>query len=437
MRGLRRIIFAAAAATVALAIPAAGQAGGAPAIAWTPTTSAGTFNYGTIDAGTTPTQTFTLTNSGGSATSQLGVSLSGSSAFTITSDKCSTKSIGTKKTCTVTVQYAPTGNGTDSATLRATSAKPAATATITLTGKSVNVTLACPGPIFLGPAALPDIVNGKLGCLLTVPGASITTSGQLQATSPLGTDTLTYDQAGHLLRIGDASGAQTSFSGSGSLLTAGATTFAYDAAGHVLSSMSSAGTTAFTYNTAGNLASVTDPTGMVTTFTYNAAGNLASVIDPAGVVRTFTYDASGDLLTAGAYSFVNNSAGQVVSSTDPGGTTTTYTYNDAGQLASSGVTSFTYGTIGGNSGLLLAISGDPVAGTTSFTYDGMGRLTSGTSSPPPGPASFTTRFSYDDVNHTETVTNPSAHVAHFSFNTAGDVITAVNYLGTPTTFTYR
>jgi len=68
MRGLVRTIIAAAAMTVALVIPAAGQAGGAPAIAWTPTTSAGTFNYGTIDVGATPTQTFTLTNSGGSAT---------------------------------------------------------------------------------------------------------------------------------------------------------------------------------------------------------------------------------------------------------------------------------------------------------------------------------------------------------------------------------
>jgi hypothetical protein len=38
---------------------------GGPALILSPTTSTGTYNYGTLDAGQTASQTFTITNSGG------------------------------------------------------------------------------------------------------------------------------------------------------------------------------------------------------------------------------------------------------------------------------------------------------------------------------------------------------------------------------------
>lgn len=120
-------------AALALLAPAVGQAASGPAIAFNPSSN----DYGTIDANTTASQTFTLRNSGGKATSALKVTLTGSSAFSVTADSCTGTSLGPKKSCSVTVQYAPTAIGaTDSATLTASSKKPPATASASLTGKT-------------------------------------------------------------------------------------------------------------------------------------------------------------------------------------------------------------------------------------------------------------------------------------------------------------
>jgi hypothetical protein len=65
----------------------------------------------------------------------LTVALSESSAFTKTADGCAATSLGPGKSCSVTVQYAPSAAGaSDSATLAASSKKPAASASLTLTG---------------------------------------------------------------------------------------------------------------------------------------------------------------------------------------------------------------------------------------------------------------------------------------------------------------
>src|SRR3954453_3347593 len=81
-----------------LLLPTAGQAGGAPSIAWSPS---GTFDYGAVTPGQTASQTFTLRNSGGSATAMLSVSLSGSSTFSITSNACTGIALGKGKSCAV------------------------------------------------------------------------------------------------------------------------------------------------------------------------------------------------------------------------------------------------------------------------------------------------------------------------------------------------
>lgn len=107
-----------------------------PAIALTPSTS-GTYDYGTIEPGQSASQTFTLTNLGGTATGRLAIELSGSTAFAITADVCSATSLGPRKSCTVTVEYGPTAAGqSDSASLTASGKKPPSTATLSLTGQS-------------------------------------------------------------------------------------------------------------------------------------------------------------------------------------------------------------------------------------------------------------------------------------------------------------
>ena len=130
---MRRVLVGGVAAAVLLLVVPAVQAGGAPSISWSPTTSTGAYDFGS-GLRDPKAVVFTLANSGGSATSQLAISLTGSSAFAVTADKCSTKSVSTKKTCAVTVQYTPAVGASDTATLTATGVKPDVTASITLTG---------------------------------------------------------------------------------------------------------------------------------------------------------------------------------------------------------------------------------------------------------------------------------------------------------------
>jgi hypothetical protein len=122
-----------------LLVPAA-LAGGSPAIAFAPaSTAASPFAFAKIAKGATETQTFTLKNTGGVATAALTVSLTGSAAFTRTADSCSAVSLGPKKSCSITVQYAPTTDGaSDTATLTARSKKPLAVATAYLSGTSTD-----------------------------------------------------------------------------------------------------------------------------------------------------------------------------------------------------------------------------------------------------------------------------------------------------------
>jgi hypothetical protein len=141
--GLIRIIgatVATAAAVITLAFAATvGQAAGLPAIAWSPVTSPGTFDYGAVDVGQAASQTFALTNSGRSATGALRVSLGSATEFSITADACTGTALGPRKSCNVTVQYAPTTAGQTTAALAANGIRPAASATITLTGTGVAV----------------------------------------------------------------------------------------------------------------------------------------------------------------------------------------------------------------------------------------------------------------------------------------------------------
>jgi|GEM_PF-6822699 len=127
----RRLVATAALGGAALALIGAGaaSAGSAPSLSWSPATGTGSYAYGTIDTGTNATRTFTLHNSGGSATSALRISLTGSGAFSVVTDTCTGTSLGPRKTCTVTVRFAPTTPGEQvTATLTATSRKPAARA---------------------------------------------------------------------------------------------------------------------------------------------------------------------------------------------------------------------------------------------------------------------------------------------------------------------
>ena len=113
----------------------AAAAAGPPVLSWTPAT-AGSYSYGTLTAGQTTAKTFTLANTGSSATAALSITLTGSAAFAKTADTCTGTSLGPGKTCTVTIAYtAPAVPGqAATAKLTAASNKPAATAALALAG---------------------------------------------------------------------------------------------------------------------------------------------------------------------------------------------------------------------------------------------------------------------------------------------------------------
>ena len=116
---------------LAAAGPAAAAAG--PALTFTPSPH----DYGTVTPGQTASQTFTLANTGGTASRALTITLTGP-AFTITADTCTATSLGPGKSCTVTVQFAPAAAGPAAATLTAADNKNTVLATDALTGTGAS-----------------------------------------------------------------------------------------------------------------------------------------------------------------------------------------------------------------------------------------------------------------------------------------------------------
>lgn len=92
-------------------------------------------NFGTVQVGGTATRTFTLANTGGSASGNLTISVSASPPFTITGTTCR-GALPPRQSCTVTVQFAPAKPATATATLTAAGTKPEARATATLHGST-------------------------------------------------------------------------------------------------------------------------------------------------------------------------------------------------------------------------------------------------------------------------------------------------------------
>ena len=80
-------------------LASAGQASAQPFISFNPLLA----GFGPIANGASTSKTFTLKNSGGAATGSLSVVLIGSSTFKVTSDQCTGVSLGSGKSCTVTV----------------------------------------------------------------------------------------------------------------------------------------------------------------------------------------------------------------------------------------------------------------------------------------------------------------------------------------------
>jgi RHS repeat-associated protein len=145
-----------------------------------------------------------------------------------------------------------------------------------------------------------------------------------------------------------------------------ATSYTYDAQGHVLTTIDANGNQTINgYDTKGNLTSTSDALGHTTTNKYDTNGNLLSTVDAAGIRTAYTYDGSGFLLS------------QVVAPGKTEAQAVTYTYDSNGNKVSETKTS-SVGTF-----------------TTLFSYDGMGRLVK-----TDNPDGTNTQTSYDSLGHT-------------------------------------
>ena len=272
-----------------------------------------------------------------------------------------------------------------------------------------GVIVTCPGPVFFGSVQLPDISNGQPECLVTVPGASVTTGGKLEASAPFNPgssdgSTFTYDQEGNLLRIGRETIVDfLEGDPDQPLSTVGGTSFVYDPSGRVISTIGPVGTTSFTYNATGELSGVTAPGGQVTSFTYDRSGHLTN----AGGVE-FTYNTGGGLVSGGGHTFVYDLNGRVIQIVDPQGSTTPISYNTGGGINSFDSTSFAYDS----QGRLIQLA-NPTSGTVNFSYGSGGELIQ----------SGATTYAYDRLGRLISTIDPLTGTTNFGYG--GGLLTSV------------
>lgn len=152
--------------------------------------SANSLDFPSEPEGTTaPSETITVTNSGGIPLSISGLVLSGANAADFTASGCAA-SVAPNATCTLTVDFTPAAAGSRSATLTLTDNAPGAAATIALAGDAAEVTLSTPQISFGGQTM--GIASSAKTVTLSNPGTgplaitSIAVSGAYTETNNCG-----------------------------------------------------------------------------------------------------------------------------------------------------------------------------------------------------------------------------------------------------------
>jgi RHS repeat-associated protein len=288
--------------------------------------------------------------------------------------------------------------------------------------------------------------------------------------------------------------AVTEAGGSGATVTPRATNYGYDANGNQTSVQDPRGyTTSTAYNADDQPVLVTDPDGNATLTCYDGDGNAAQVVPPVGVAgssltasscstsypagyssrlapdatvdtfngvgektqettplpagqagppnfetTTYAYDSDGNLTALTAPPTTNGGPNQ----------TTTNTYNSAGELASQ-----TTGS--GQAGSTISYCYDPAGQVTSMVYpDGNQAAVAPCNSNPasypwivdptayPAQGASQTTYSYDSLGELASVTRPATTAAPngattaFTYDPAGDKLTAKDPNGVTATMTY-
>ena len=194
----------------------------------------------------------------------------------------------------------------------------------------------------------------------------------LTETSPLGSvTTYTHDKEGNVLTQVDENGKQTAYTYDKLYRMVsrkdadGTATFAYDKAGNMTSAKDGNGTVAFAFDALSRTTKVTNEDSTTTAYTYDAASNRLSITYPDGKAVTTAYDILGN----------------VKSQTDHDGTGITYTRDAEGRTIKEGhsdgsTTEYDYNAAG-----LLTLQKEVTKNNstrrqTAYTYDDAGNIVS-------------------------------------------------------------
>lgn len=235
------------------------------------------------------------------------------------------------------------------------------------------------------------------------------------------------------------------------------TSYTYDPAGRVLTSVNALGTTSYSYDDWKN--SITDPMGKIksyykdaysnlikveennagstytTTYTWDLNQKLTNITDALGNVRNFTYDNLGRRLTAedlhaagdatfGTWSYSYDNAGNLTQSINPNAQTTNYTYDvlnrqlteDYTGAAGTEITN-TYDTCTKGVGKLCTVTMLSGANTT-YTYNARGAVLDEVKTIN-ALAFTTTNSNYDRQGNLLNLIYPDLSEVKYTFNNAG------------------
>jgi RHS repeat-associated protein len=294
----------------------------------------------------------------------------------------------------------------------------------------------------------------------------------LSETSPTGSIGYHYDLIGQLVSQTDSTGLMLEYK--------------YDVAGRVIAIKNDAdnSTTNFAYNDTALTVTETDPTGLVTKTWTDELGRTTKQVLPDGTFHTMQYPSANEQVVADALgnqthylydnldrlikvtdalgnatSMTYDADGNIASMTDANGNTVTMAYDSEDRMTSRGSGSnvetwayddtlhtVTYVDILGRTtiskydvaGRLQSVT-DPLNGVTTYQYDSASRVTQVTGPDPDGSGPLTsavTQYQYDANGRTSQITNAKNDHETFSYNSAGQVVSATDFAGHTTQFTY-
>jgi RHS repeat-associated protein len=235
-------------------------------------------------------------------------------------------------------------------------------------------------------------------------------------------------------------------------------TFVYDAASNLIAEVNALGyRSTLTYDALNRLIATTDPLNHTNTTAYDAAGNVIQTIDALGYVNTFTYDALNRQASAqnpdgGINTTVYDAAGNVIASVDALGDRTTFSYDALNRQTQStsalnGIATTVYDAVGNVTAVVDAVGNrttmvydvlnrmiqetDPLNHSATFAYDAASRRVSETDRD-----GRVINFSYDALNEetgeTWIVSGSTVNTLTFTYDAAGNMLTAANNAGTYT-----